>query len=144
MKLDTKEVTANDRTCLHKFTKFTKKNWRKNSEIADEKKWVKQWVSRWKVTIKRLVWEFNLHWKFMCTDKIIIRTKQNDLVPSFHSSLSFLNYWKTAKSITLKFLGFQFIFTVLWKVKQNCMGELFCTASLLEVSRKKHFYFYGF
>ena len=70
LKLNTKEGTANERTHLHIFIKFIKKN-KKNSEIADEKKWLKQAIeeNKQKVTIKRLVWEFNLYWKFMCADK---------------------------------------------------------------------------
>ena len=41
LKLGTKEGTANERTHLHIFAKFVKKNQRKKCEIADEKKCVK-------------------------------------------------------------------------------------------------------
>ena len=92
-----------------------------------------------KVIIKRLAWEFDSHWKFMCTDKNNDKTKRNLPPPPFHSSYSFLNCWKTTKSMTLKFEGFWFAFiNVLWKTKLNCRSGLFHTANLLEVGRKKH------
>ena len=54
-----------------------------------------------KVTIKKLVWYFNLYWKFMCTVKNNGKSKMNLPPPFFHS---FLNCWKTARSTkTLKF-----------------------------------------
>ena len=87
-----------------------------------------------KVAIKRLVWYFNLYWKFMCTGKIHDKNKMNLPLPSFHS---FLNCSKTVKSTkTLKFSDFQF---VLWKIKSNCMKGLFCIGNLLGVGRKKPF-----
>ena len=61
-----------------------------------------------KVTIKRPVWEFNLYWKFMCTDKYNDKNKANIAHLPFHSSFSFLYYWKTTKSMALKFSDFQF------------------------------------
>ena len=61
------------------------------------------------VTVKILLWEFNIYWKFMCTDKN--NKKKTNLPPlPFHSSYSFLNCWKTTKPMTLKFLDFQFVF----------------------------------
>ena len=43
LKLHTKEGIANERTRLHIFIKFIKKKFKnKNSEIADERKWVNQ------------------------------------------------------------------------------------------------------
>ena len=43
LKLDTKEGIPNARTRLHIFIKFIKKKIKnKNSEIADERKWVNQ------------------------------------------------------------------------------------------------------
>ena len=41
MKLNTKKDTANERTHL-----FIRKSKEKHSEIADEKKWVKQWKKK--------------------------------------------------------------------------------------------------
>ena len=43
------------------------------------------------VTIKIISWEFNLYWKFMCTDKNNDKVKTNLPPPTFHSSYSFLN-----------------------------------------------------
>ena len=51
--------------------------------------------NNWKVTIKRLAWDFNLYWKFMCAYKNSDRNKVNWCPPPFHS---FLNCWKIAKS----------------------------------------------
>ena len=43
LKLDIKEGIANERTRLHIFIRFIKKKIKnKNSEIADERKWVNQ------------------------------------------------------------------------------------------------------
>ena len=44
--------------------------------------------------------------------------------------------------MNLKFSDFQFafcFFTVLEKIKPDCMSGLFCILNLLEVGRKKHF-----
>ena len=59
------------------------------------------------VTIKRILWTFNLRWKFMCTDENKKKNKKS-LLP-FRSSCSFLNYWKNTKPMALKFLDFQFV-----------------------------------
>ena len=119
------------------------------------------------VIIKRLLWEFNLYWKFMVWTKIMIRTTNLPL-PPFHSSYSFFNCWKTTEPMTLKFSDFQFVFincflnlaplpflssynffncckslfllTVFGKIKRNCISGLFCIANLLEVSKKKNFF----
>ena len=37
------------------------------------------------VLIKRLLWEFNLNWKFTCADKNNDNNKTNLSSPSFHS-----------------------------------------------------------
>ena len=120
-----------------------------------EKQKKKKWNCRWQklskaikenklnVTIKRLVWEFNLYWKFTCLEKHNDKNKSNLPVRPYHSSYSFLNCWKTTKSMTLKFLGFQFIvINVLWKIKRNCMSGLFCIANVVEEGRKnkKHYF----
>ena len=47
---------------------------------------------KYKVMIKRLVWEFNLYWKFMCTDKNNDKNKNPPSTPVYD------------------FSGFQFIF----------------------------------
>ena len=66
--------------------------------------------NKYKVKIKRLVWEFNLYWKFMCTDK---NNDKNKNSPS---------------TAVYGFSGFQFIFiNVYWKIKdyfvlQICSG----------------------
>ena len=85
----------------------------------------------------RLIWEFNLYWKFMCTHKSNDKNKTNLPPPSFHSSYSFLNCWKTTNSMTLEFSDFQF--NVLWKIKHNCISGLFCIAHLLEEGKKTFF-----
>ena len=54
-----------------------------------------------KAATKRLVWYFNLYWKFMCTVKNNDKNKMNLLPPSFDS---FVNSWKTAKTMTLSLL----------------------------------------
>ena len=41
-----------------------------------------------KVTIKRLVREFNLYWKFLCTNKNNDKNKTNFSPPLFHSFLN--------------------------------------------------------
>ena len=88
------------------------------------------------VTIKRSLWEFNLFWKFICTDKNNEKNKTN-----FHFSYNFLNYWKTIKPMTLKLSDFQFFFiTGLWKIKCKCMSASFCIANLLEADRKNFFF----
>ena len=53
------------------------------------------------ITINTLLREFNLYFKFMCADKNNDNNKTNVPPLSFHSSYSFLNCWKAAK--TLKF-----------------------------------------
>ena len=60
-----------------------------------------------KIVIKRLVWECILYWQFMYTDKSNDKNKTKLLLPSFHS---FINCWKTTKSMNLKFSDFQFVF----------------------------------
>ena len=52
------------------------------------------------ITTKRIVREFNLYWKFMCTDKNNDNNKTNLPPATFHS---FLNCRKTTKFMTLKF-----------------------------------------
>ena len=55
------------------------------------------------------------------------------------SSYSFFDCWHSAKPMTLKILGFQFISTVLWKIEHNCMPESFFIADISEVGRKNTF-----
>ena len=51
---------------------------KKNSDIWDEKKISKTIeYNKQKTTIKRLVWEFNLYRKFICTDKNNDKNKTN-------------------------------------------------------------------
>ena len=51
---------------------------KKNSDIWDEKKMSKTIeYNKQKTTIKRLVWEFNLYRKFICTDKNNDKNKTN-------------------------------------------------------------------
>ena len=121
----------------HKFiiTNYMKNQWnckeKKVSEAIEENKK--------KVSIKKLVWYFNLYWKFMRTVTNNDKNKMSWPPPSFYS---FLNCWKTAKSTKTKFSDFQF---VLKKIKSNCMSGLFCIANLLGVGRQKTFFwFYGF
>ena len=57
------------------------------------------------VMINRLLCEFQ-YWKFRCTDE---NNEQNEVTPSFHSSYSFLNCWKTFKSMAVTFLDFHFV-----------------------------------
>ena len=90
--------------------------------------------NKWKVTIKRLVWYFNLYWKFMFTVKNNDKSKMNLPLPS---STVFLIAEKLRGLLSLKFSDFQF---VLWKIKSNCMSGLFYIANLLEVGRKKIFF----
>ena len=74
LKLGTKEGTANERTHLHIFTEFIKRNWRTNQwNYRWEKMRKKTEGNKWKVTIKRLVWEFNIGNLCVLT-KIIKRT----------------------------------------------------------------------
>ena len=61
------------------------------------------------VTIKRILQELALYWNFMCRYKNNDRAKTNLPPPLFHSSYSFLNGWKTSKSMTLKFPVFLFV-----------------------------------
>ena len=63
-----------------------------------------------KVKIKRLVREFNLYWKFICTNKNNDKNKMNIHPSPFYPNYSFLNCWKNTKSLTLKFSDFQFVF----------------------------------
>ena len=68
----------------------------------------------------------------MCTDENNDK-KKTSYIP---------NCWKTAKPMTLKFWGFQFVF---WKIQRNCMSGLFCIADLSKVGRKEFsFSFMGF
>ena len=73
----------------------------------------KQWKGRWEkklkkpeenkftVTVKMLSWEFNLNWKYVCTDQNNDKNKKTFLYP-IHSSHNFLNWWKAIKTMTLK------------------------------------------
>ena len=95
--------------------------------------------SKQKVTIERLVWEYNLYWRLMCTDKgndknkTILPSPPSTPVTVFLSAEKLLSLW-------LWILDFQFVFIkVLWKNEGNCMSELFCIGDLLELGRKKHF-----
>ena len=93
------------------------------------------------VMTKRLLWEFNSYSKLMCTDKNNDKNKTN-LPSSFHSSDGFLNFWKTAKPMTLKFSDFQFVSINCFVIFNNdCMSGLFCIADLLDVGRKKKDFF---
>ena len=94
-----------------------------------------------KFKLKRLAREFNLCWKFICTNKNNDKNKMNIHPSRFYPSYSFLNCWKTTKSRTLKFSDFQFVFiNVLWKIKRNCISGFFCNANLWEAVRKKQFF----
>ena len=64
LKLSTKQGTAKDRTRLFMFIKCIRKIKEKNSELAEDKKWNKLIIM-----IKRILWEFNLYRKFMCTEE---------------------------------------------------------------------------
>ena len=88
---------------------------------------------------KKPVWYFDLYWKVLSTNKKNDNNKMNLSPPSFHS---FLNSRKSVKSTrTLKFSDFQFaFFNVLWKIKHDYIGGLFCIANLLEVDRKKNIF----
>ena len=90
---------------------------------------------------KRLLWEFNSYSKLMCTDKNNDKNKTN-LPSPFHSSDSFLNFWKTAKPMTLKSSDFQFVSINCFVIFNNdCMSGLFFIADLLDVGRKKKIFF---
>ena len=65
------------------------------------------------VTKRRILQELALYWNFMCIYKNNDRAKTNLRPPLFHSNCSFLNGWKTSKSMTLKF-------PVFWFVSMNC------------------------
>ena len=47
--------------------------------------------NKWKITMKKLVLEFSLYWKFVGRNKNNDKIKTNLPTPSFHSSYSFLN-----------------------------------------------------
>ena len=50
------------------------------------------------VTIKKIMWEFSLYWKFMCMDKTNDKNKASLPHPlSLHSSYCFPNSRKTTK-----------------------------------------------
>ena len=66
-KLNTKEGTANDRAHLFIFTKFIKKKPIKKLQMRKMSKAIKE--NKLTVTIKRLLWEFSLYWRFMCKHK---------------------------------------------------------------------------
>ena len=86
LKLDTKEGTAHCRTHLHIFIKFIKKITEKKDWIAEIKKMSKAIEeNKWRVMIKRPVWEFNLYWKFMRADKNNYKNKTNLPIPPFQS-----------------------------------------------------------
>ena len=53
-----------------------------------------------KVTIKSLIWEFNLYCKFMCADKIMITIKRTYSLPS---SIPVIFFLIAEKSVTVKF-----------------------------------------
>ena len=81
-----------------------------------------------KVMIKRLVWYFNLFWKFICTDKSNDKNKIN--LPLLPSTV-FLIAEKLPS--LLKFWDFHFN---LGKIKSNSVSGLFCIGNLLKVDRK--------
>ena len=93
--------------------------------------------------VKRLLWEFNLYWKFMCTEKkIMIRTKQtytlfpSTLVIVFLIAEKIMGLWLwNLQTFSL------FLLSVLWKVKRNCMSELFCIGNLLEIGQTNCIFF---
>ena len=99
--------------------------------------------NKYKVTIKRLFENSIYIGNLGVQTKVIIRTKTNSPFPPFYFSCSFLNCRKTAKSMTLRFSGFQFVFiNVRWKFQPNYMSGLFCIVNLLEMGRKKYFILY--
>ena len=67
------------------------------------KEGIDRWIGKWdKMSqainenelpdkIKRLLWEFSLYWKFMCTDKNNDNNKTNLPLSPFQSSYSFLD-----------------------------------------------------
>ena len=138
LKLDTKEGTANERTHLHIFSKFIKKN-------HGKKHWNCRWVKQQKKISKKLLfndmYENSISTGNLCVQtKIIIRTQE--LYP-FPSSTRVTVSLIPEKLLSFWFWNFQ-IFSLVFinvyrKVKRNCMSGLFCIANLLEVDRKKHF-----
>ena len=54
-------------------------------------------------TMKRILWEFSLYWKFMCADKNNDKRKSKlPPLPLFQPSYSFFNCSKTTKPMILK------------------------------------------
>ena len=108
----------------------------------------KQWSGRWEkirkalkenkltVMIRRLLWQFSLYWKFMCTGKDSDRNKKKELASLLYVSLQlqFAVFLIAEKLLSLWLCNFctfsLFVMTVLWKIKRNCMGGPFFFADL--------------
>ena len=136
LKLSTKQDMGKERTHLFLFIKSIKKNWRKNKELADEKNWVLT------VMIKKLLWEeFNLYWKFTCTDKNNDQIKKN-LHPPLSSTIVTV-FLIDEKLLSLWLWNFKtfslFLLPVLVKLECNCLRRLFFITDLLKKNRKKTF-----
>ena len=109
------ELKLNAKYCYYKIIlihkiykeKLKKKKWTCRGEklikAVEENKLI--------VMIRRLLWEFNLYWKFTCADEENGKNKKNLPLPSPHPlpSYSFLTCLKTAKPMPLKFSNFLFV-----------------------------------
>ena len=96
----------------------------KNSELVDEKKWIKQQKKR-KLTIKikKLLWEFNLYRKFMCTEENNDKNKENlhpvaTPVTVFLIAGTLLCHYYVYDSMNFQTVN-MFLLTVLWKIERN-------------------------
>ena len=96
----------------------------KNSELVDEKKWIKQQKKK-KLTIKikKLLWEFNLYRKFMCTEENNNKNKENlhpaaTPVTVFLIAGTLLCHYYVYDSINFQTVN-MFLLTVLWKIERN-------------------------
>ena len=90
------------------------------------------------VTIKRLMWEFKLSWKFIFADKNNDKNKTN-LLPLL--SIPVTVFLIAEKLLRLWLWNFQtfsfFLLPVWWKIKPSCMSGLFCIVNLLEVGESQ-------
>ena len=96
----------------------------KNSELVDEKKWIKQQKKK-KLTIKikKLLWEFNLYRKFMCTEENNDKNKENlhpaaTPVTVFLIAGTLLCHYYVYDSMNFQTVN-MFLLTVLWKIERN-------------------------
>ena len=90
--LKSQDGTANERT------RSFRKRMNENKEKLKKKKWNCRWEkiseaikeNKLTVAVKRLLWEFNFYWKFMCTDKYNNKNKPAYLSPPFTPVTVFL------------------------------------------------------